>query len=102
MLHLQQLGWAGGPPWCGHYGSESGAVVLLPSHREKIPRLLEEDMTAAEHATVHSLVLMCEQAVTVLGWEDLVLCQTMSCHVSVAAAGALVLSTAGQQEEGWD
>lgn len=37
-------------------GFESGAVVVPLSLWEKTPRLLGEDMTAAEHAAVHSPV----------------------------------------------
>lgn len=31
-------------------GFEPSAVTVVPSHQEQIPWLLEEDMTAAEHA----------------------------------------------------
>lgn len=44
-------GWGSFP-----VGFGSGAVVVLPSRREKIPRVVEEYMPAAEHAAVHSLV----------------------------------------------
>lgn len=79
-------------------GFESGAVLVLPSRWEKITRLLEKDMTAAEHAAPHNVFLVCEQAVIIWGWEDLVLCQAMSHGVSMAAARASVVSTAGQQD----
>lgn len=72
------------------------AVVVLPSPRERIPQLLEEDRTVAEHAAVHGLVQTCEQAVAVWGCEELVLRRAVSHHISVVAARALVLPTARQ------
>jgi len=67
--------------------------VLSRVLRERIPRLLVGVTAAADRAAVHSLV-------AVWGWEDLVSCQAVSHHVSVAAATALGPSPARQRGEG--